>query len=86
MYDNRYLNSCIYEYTQSLKLGCKNKFSKTRKISKSPPSLFYNTTEKKMSGIEQIAKSWLSDPPWQKVFKHTVDVVEDYISYILVCM
>ena len=38
-----------------------------------------------MSGIEQIAKSWLSDPPWQKVFKHTVDVVEDYISYILVC-
>ena len=39
---------------------------------------------KKMSGIEQIAKSWLSDPPWQKVFKHTVDVVADYISYILV--
>ena len=37
-----------------------------------------------MSGIEQIAKSWLSDPPWQKVFKHTVDVVADYISYILV--
>ena len=38
-----------------------------------------------MSGIEEIANSWLSDPPWQKVFKHTVDVVEDYISYILVC-
>ena len=38
-----------------------------------------------MSGIEGLAKSWLSDPPWQKVFKHTVDVIEDYISYILVC-
>ena len=38
-----------------------------------------------MSGIEEVAKSWLSDPPWQKVFKHTVDVIEDYISYILVC-
>ena len=47
-------------------------------------SFKYNTEEKKMSGIEQIAKSWLSDPPWQKVFKHTVDVVADYISYILV--
>ena len=45
----------------------------------------FNTTVKTMSGIEQIATSWLSDPPWQKVFKHTVDVVEDYISYILVC-
>ena len=44
----------------------------------------FNTTEKTMSGIEQIATSWLSDPPWQKVFKHTVDVVADYISYILV--
>ena len=44
----------------------------------------FTTTEKTMSGIEQIATSWLSDPPWQKVFKHTVDVVADYISYILV--
>ena len=44
----------------------------------------FNTTAKTMSGIEQIATSWLSDPPWQKVFKHTVDVVADYISYILV--
>ena len=35
-------------------------------------------------GIEEVAKSWLSDPPWIKVFKHTVDVIEDYISYILV--
>ena len=44
----------------------------------------FNTTAKTMSGVEQIATSWLSDPPWQKVFKHTVDVVADYISYILV--
>ena len=44
----------------------------------------FNTAAKTMSGIEQIATSWLSDPPWIKVFKHTVDVVADYISYILV--
>ena len=37
-----------------------------------------------MSGIEEVAKSWLLDPAWQKVFKHTVDVLEDYISYLLV--
>ena len=39
-----------------------------------------------MSGIEEIAKSWLLDPQWQKVFKHTVDVMEDYISYLLVSL
>ena len=37
-----------------------------------------------MSGIEEVAKSWLLDPAWQKVFKHTVDVLEDYVSYLLV--
>ena len=37
-----------------------------------------------MSGIEEVAKSWLIDPLWQKVFKHTVDVLEDYFSYLLV--
>ena len=37
-----------------------------------------------MSGIEGVAKTWLADPPWQKVFKHTVDVLQDYVSYILV--
>ena len=37
-----------------------------------------------MSGIEEVAKSWLIDPLWQKVFKHTVDVFEDYCSYLLV--
>jgi len=37
-----------------------------------------------MSGVEELAKNWLSDPNWQKVFKHTVDVFEDYISYVLV--
>jgi len=34
--------------------------------------------------IEEIASSWLVDPPWQKVFKHTLDVLEDYICYILI--
>ena len=38
----------------------------------------------KMSGIEDVAKNWLVDPVWQKVFKHTVDVFEDYVSYVLV--
>ena len=37
-----------------------------------------------MSGIEEVAKSWLVDPAWQKVFKHTLDVLEDYICYILI--
>ncbi len=34
-------------------------------------------------GIEDVVTSWLSDPAWQKVFKHTLDVLEDYVSYIL---
>ena len=37
-----------------------------------------------MSGIEDVAKSWLVDPAWQKVFKHTLDVLEDYVCYILI--
>ncbi|TRY75203.1 hypothetical protein TCAL_00641 [Tigriopus californicus] len=34
--------------------------------------------------IESIANSWLAEPPWIKVFKHTFDVLEDYVSYTLV--
>lgn len=37
-------------------------------------------------GIGDVAKSWLADPPWQKVFKHTFDVIEDYVNYILVAI
>ncbi|CAB4068022.1 unnamed protein product [Lepeophtheirus salmonis] len=37
-----------------------------------------------MTSIEDVAKTWLTDPPWQKVFKHTFDVLEDYISYVLI--
>ncbi len=33
-----------------------------------------------------MAKSWLLDPAWQKVFKHTSDVLEDYVSYALVAV
>ena len=37
-----------------------------------------------MSGaIEDVAKKWLSEPTYHKVFKHTADVVEDYICYFL---
>ena len=38
------------------------------------------------SSLEEVAKSWLVDPAWQKVFKHTFDVIEDYISYVLVAV
>ena len=38
------------------------------------------------SSIEEVARSWLADPAWQKVFKHTFDVVEDYVSYVLVAL
>ena len=31
-----------------------------------------------------MAKTWLADPQWIKVFKHTFDVLEDYVSYILI--
>ena len=37
-------------------------------------------------GIGDVAKSWLADPPWQKVFKHTFDVIVDYVTYILVAI
>lgn len=37
-----------------------------------------------MSGaIEDIAKKWLSEPAYSKVFKHTFDVIEDYLCYLL---
>ena len=38
------------------------------------------------SSLEEVAKSWLVDPAWQKVFKHTFDVIEDYVSYVLVAV
>jgi hypothetical protein len=37
----------------------------------------------KMSAYE-VGFGWLLDPPWQKAFKHTVDVIADYTSYVLV--
>ena len=40
-----------------------------------------------MSGaIEDLAKKWISEPKYQKVFKHTADVVEDYFCYLLVAL
>lgn len=38
------------------------------------------------SSIQETAASWLADPAWQKVFKHTFDVLEDYIAYVLVAV
>ncbi|XP_059078716.1 uncharacterized protein LOC131877137 [Tigriopus californicus] len=35
-------------------------------------------------GMEKVVNSWLIDPAWQKVFKHTLDVITDYVSYVLV--
>ena len=31
--------------------------------------------------MEDILSAWLNDPPWVRVFKHTFDVVSDYVSY-----
>lgn len=40
-----------------------------------------------MSGaIEDLAKKWITEPKYQKVFKHTADVVEDYFCYILIAL
>ena len=40
-----------------------------------------------MSGaIEELAKKWITEPTYQKVFKHTADVVEDYFCYVLVAL
>jgi hypothetical protein len=40
-----------------------------------------------MSGsIEDVARSWLLDPAWQKVFKHTFDIIKDYVSYVLIAV
>jgi hypothetical protein len=35
-------------------------------------------------GIGDVAKSWLADPPWQKVFKHTFDVVTISSTFVFV--
>ncbi len=39
-----------------------------------------------MSSLEEVARTWLTDPAWQKVFKHTVDVLEDYVCYVMVAV
>ena len=35
------------------------------------------------SQVEKIAKEWLSDPDWAKVYKLNVDVVEDHMNTLL---
>ena len=36
------------------------------------------------SQVESIAKEWLSDPDWAKVYKLNVDMVEDSMNMFLV--
>jgi hypothetical protein len=31
--------------------------------------------------IDSVVKSWLVDPTWQKVFKHTFDVFQARITF-----
>ena len=38
------------------------------------------------SQIENIAKEWLSDPDWAKVYKLNVDVVEDSMNMLLIAI
>ena len=38
------------------------------------------------SQIESLAKQWLSDPDWAKVYKLNVDMLEDYMNTILVAV
>ncbi len=36
--------------------------------------------------MESLAGSWLVDEAWQKVFKHTLDVVQSYVINVLVAI
>ena len=33
-----------------------------------------------MASFEAAARDWLSDPPWNKLFKNSFDVIEDQIN------
>ena len=33
--------------------------------------------------VNSVSNAWLVDPHWQKVFKHTLDVLQEYIYYVL---
>ena len=39
-----------------------------------------------MASLETAAKDWLSDPPWNKLFKTSFDVIEDQINRGLVAL
>ena len=36
------------------------------------------------SQIESLAKAWLSEPDWARVYKLNVDILEDYMNTFLV--
>ena len=36
------------------------------------------------SQIENLAKEWLSEPDWARVYKLNVDILEDYMNTFLV--
>eukprot|EP00092_Neocalanus_flemingeri_P001833 GFUD01001954.1.p1 GENE.GFUD01001954.1~~GFUD01001954.1.p1 ORF type:complete len:952 (+),score=205.85 GFUD01001954.1:214-3069(+) len=39
-----------------------------------------------MGSLEAAARDWLSDPPWNKVFKNSFDVIEDQVNRGLVAL
>ena len=39
-----------------------------------------------MASLEATAKDWLHDPPWNKLFKNSFDVVEDQINKALLAL
>ena len=38
------------------------------------------------TSLEAAAKDWLSDPPWNKLFKNSWDVIEDQLNRGLVAL
>ena len=39
-----------------------------------------------MTSLESAARDWLSDPPWNKLFKNSWDVIEDQLNRGLVAV
>ena len=39
-----------------------------------------------MTSLESAARDWLSDPPWNKLFKNSWDVIEDQLNRCLVAV
>lgn len=44
----------------------------------------FRLVQKRNQELSLFLPSFLFFPAWQKVFKHTFDVIEDYVCYVLV--